>query len=260
MPGSDPERAADIMLERCSPAHHLRRRFTARGTVRRAVLYATARGVVELQGNGARVGDAVLAPGWTDYRRRIEYAAHDVTGVVRDGPNVVSAILGDGWYSGFVGFDLKRAGAHYGTHPELLCELHLEHEDGTRQIVASDESWRASAGPIRYSDLLHGEYYDARREHDGWTEPDYDDGTWPAVLTQPRDDVALVPERAQHYEALHRDVVAAFNRAYVGEDAFIEATRRPSICWRCTWTCCRRNCAQARRSASSPTSSAATGT
>ena len=144
------------------------------------MLYATARGLVELHLNGARVGDAVLAPGWTDYRKRIEYAAHDVTDLLADGANVLAAILGDGWYAGFVGFDLKRAGAHYGTHPELLCELHVEYADGAREVVASDERWRATTGPIRYSDLLHGEHYDARRELGGWTEPDYDDGAWPA--------------------------------------------------------------------------------
>jgi len=197
VPGTEPERAADIMLERCAPAPYLRLSFDVRAPVRRAMLYATARGVVELHVNGTRVGDAVLAPGWTDYRKRIEYAAHDVTELVREGANVLSAILGDGWWSGFVGFDLKRAGAHYGTHPELLCELHLEHADGTLEVVASDERWRATTGPIRYSDLLHGEYYDARRELDGWTAPDFDDRAWPPVVARSRDGVALVPERAQ---------------------------------------------------------------
>ncbi len=197
VPGSEPEIVEDIMLQRCGPAPYLRRAFEAAGGVRRAMLYATARGVHELHLNGARVGDAVLAPGWTDYRTRIEYAAHDVTELVREGANVLAAIVGDGWWSGFVGFDLKRAGAHYGTYPELLCELHLEHEDGTVDVVASDEGWRATTGPIRYSDLLHGEYYDARRELDGWMEPGYDDSGWPAVLVRERDGVALVPERAQ---------------------------------------------------------------
>ncbi len=197
VPGTQPEVAADIMLQRCDPAAHLRRRFSVRGDARRAMLYATARGVVELQVNGARVGDAVLAPGWTDYRRRIEYAAHDVTELLREGANALSAILGDGWYSGFVGFDLKRAGAHYGTHPELLCELHVEYADGTLEVLASDDGWRARTGPIRYSDLLHGEYYDARDELDGWTDPDYDDSDWAPVRTGPLDDTALVPERSQ---------------------------------------------------------------
>ena len=104
VPESNSERAGDIMLERCRPAPFLRRSFAVGRPVRRAMLYATARGLVELHLNGARVGDAVLAPGWTDYRKRIEYAAHDVTELLADGTNVLSAILGDGWYSGFVGF------------------------------------------------------------------------------------------------------------------------------------------------------------
>jgi alpha-L-rhamnosidase len=93
--------------------------------------------------------------------------------------------------------DLKRAGAYYGTCPELLCELHLEYPDGASEVVASDERWRATIGPIRYSDLLHGEHYDARRELDGWTETAYDDSAWPPVRVRLRDGSALVPERAQ---------------------------------------------------------------
>ena len=96
----------------------------------RATLYATARGLLALELNGARVGDAVLSPGWTDYRARIEYATHDVTELLRKGTNVLGAILGDGWYAGMVGFDARRPGNHYGRELELLCELHLEYADG----------------------------------------------------------------------------------------------------------------------------------
>jgi alpha-L-rhamnosidase len=187
VPAAQSERADDEMLERCRPAPFLRRVFAVPRPVRRAMLYATARGLVELHLNGTRIGDAVLTPGWTDYRRRIEYAAHDVTELLSDGTNVLAAILSDGWYSGFVGFDRKRAGARYGTYPELLCEMHLEYADGAREVVASDEQWEATTGPIRYSDLLHGEYFDARREPVDWLP----------VRTRERDGVALVPERGQ---------------------------------------------------------------
>jgi alpha-L-rhamnosidase len=197
IPGEDPEKEADRQLVLANPAPHLRRRFQTSGPVRRAMLYATARGVVELQINGVRVGDSLLAPGWTDYRRRIEYAAYDVTGLLRQGENVLAAILGDGWYAGFVGFDARRAGAHYGEHPELLCELHVEHVGGGVHVVASDAEWRGSTGPIRYSDLLHGEYYDGRRELTGWSEPGYDDDAWLPVKARARDEVLLVPERGQ---------------------------------------------------------------
>ncbi len=188
VPGTDQELdESDLMMRRLQPCPYFRRAFDVAGPVRRAVLYATARGVLELSLNGVRVGDAVLAPGWTDFRRRIEYAAHDVTDLVRAGENVLGAIVGDGWYAGFVGFDARRPGNHYGRELELLCELHLEHADGGRTIVATDGRWEAATGPIVYSDLLMGERYDARREV----------GAWHAVVTRPRDAVALVPERAQ---------------------------------------------------------------
>jgi len=198
VPGTDAELdESDPLMRRLLPCPHLRREFAVSAGVRRATLYATARGVLELELNGARVGDAVLAPGWTDYRKRIEYAAHDVTGLLHAGENVLGAILGDGWYAGFVGFDARRPGNHYGRDPELLCELHLEYEDGGREIVASDARWTAATGPLVYSDLLMGERYDARRELGAWSEPGHEAGAWHPVAVRPRDGVALVPERGQ---------------------------------------------------------------
>ena len=86
-----------------------------------------------------------------------------------------------------VGFALRQPGHHYGREPELLCELHLQYDDGTREIIGSDERWTRDDGPIVYSDLLMGERYDARREL----------GPWHPVAVRPLDDVRLVPERAQ---------------------------------------------------------------
>ena len=101
-----------------------------------ARLYATALGLYEMRLNGARVGDAVLAPGWTDYRQRIAYQTYDVTGLLRPGGNVLGAILADGWYSGFAGFDAKHAGAHYGAAPELLAQLLVRFAGGGETWVA----------------------------------------------------------------------------------------------------------------------------
>jgi len=198
VPGTDEELdASDYMMRRLPPSPYFRRPFAVGGEVRRATLYATARGVLELELNGTRVGDAVLAPGWTDYHERIEYAAHDVTGLVRTGENVLGAIVGDGWYAGFVGMNARRPGNHYGSEPELLCELHLEHADGSRAVVATDGSWRASRGPLVYSDMLMGERYDARRELGAWSAPGFDGAAWHPVATRARDETRLVPERAQ---------------------------------------------------------------
>ena len=90
-----------------------------------------------------------------------------------------------------------RRGNHYGEDPALLCELHVEHEDGSVQVIASDARWRAAAGPLEYSDLLMGERYDARRELGAWSEPGFRDDGWTPVTTTPRDATRLVPERAQ---------------------------------------------------------------
>ena len=76
-----------------------------------ARLYVTALGLYEARLNGHRVGDAFLAPGWTDYGQRVLYQAYDVTSLLATGENVLGAIIADGWYAGFVGFDAKRAGA-----------------------------------------------------------------------------------------------------------------------------------------------------
>ena len=187
----------DKLLRRLLSCPYLRRPFALTGGVRRATLYATARGVLEMELNGTRVGDAVLAPGWTDYRTRIEYAAHDVSALLRDGENVLGAILGPGWYAGFVGMNPLRRGNHYGEDPALLCELHVEHDDGSVRVIGSDESWRAATGPLEYSDLLVGERYDARRELGAWSEPGFRDDGWTPVTAAPLDDVRLVPERSQ---------------------------------------------------------------
>ena len=82
------------------PAPYFRKEFDVSGKVKRAIVYATAQGVFELTLNGQRVGDEVFMPGWTDYRKRIYYRAYDVTDLLKEGPNVLGAILGDGWFRG----------------------------------------------------------------------------------------------------------------------------------------------------------------
>jgi alpha-L-rhamnosidase len=164
----------DPVLNALRPAPHLRRSFTVAGQVASARLHVTALGVYEARLNGQRVGDAYLAPGWTDYNQRVLYQCYDVTGLVRPGENVLGAILGDGWYSGFVGFDAKRAGAHYGNAPELLAQLDITLADGSVQQVVTDGEWTGRTADIRHADLLMGERHDLRLTLDGWDAPDVD--------------------------------------------------------------------------------------
>ena len=149
-------------------------RSTSASRCRSARLYITALGLYEARLNGRRVGDAYLAPGWTDYGKRVHYQAYDVTGLLAEGENVLGAIIADGWYSGFIGFDAKRAGAQYGQAPELLAQLAITLADGSEQWVATDEHWRASFAAIRHADLLMGERHDLRLSRTAGTHPDFD--------------------------------------------------------------------------------------
>jgi alpha-L-rhamnosidase len=184
----------DPVVRALQPAPYLRREFTVDRPVAAARLYATARGLYEMRLNGARVGDAVLAPGWTDYRQRLAYQTYDVTGLLRPGGNVVGAILADGWYSGFAGFDAKRAGQHYGTAPELLAQLVVRFAGGGETWVVTDPQWQVSSGAIRHADLLMGERHELALEPEGWDHPGYDARGWLSVVYGERDETPLVAD------------------------------------------------------------------
>ncbi len=95
--------------------------------------------------------------------------------------NALGAVLGSGWYRGYLGFqDQKNI---YGSDIALLLQLDIRYDDGTTESVRSDGSWKSSTGPIQSSEIYHGEYYDARQEMPGWTQPDFDDTAWEGVTT-----------------------------------------------------------------------------
>ncbi|MEE1774008.1 family 78 glycoside hydrolase catalytic domain [Streptomyces sp. JV185] len=167
-----------------APCPLLRRSFTVPAGARGRV-HVSARGLYELRLNGERVGDAELAPGWTDYRHRVQYQTYDVSALLREGENVLAATVADGWWSGFVGFEPRRAGAHYGSSPQFLAELHLTGPDDRSSVIATDETWRTGTGAIRHADLLMGECHDLRCAADGWELPGFDDSGWsPALVTE----------------------------------------------------------------------------
>ncbi|WEH19733.1 alpha-L-rhamnosidase [Streptomyces sp. VNUA24] len=184
-----PDGEEDAQLDQPSPL--LRHEFDLRGPVRSARLYATALGVYEAELNGSRVGDHVLAPGWTAYDKRLRYQTFDVTGLLRPGRNALGATLADGWFRGRIGFDGKTR-AVYGDRLAFLAQLEVAYEDGTTERVVTDGSWRAATGPVVSAGLYDGEAYDARLERYGWSEPGYDDADWRGVRTLGRDLATLV--------------------------------------------------------------------
>lgn len=184
-----------------APVAQLRHAFRLRGKpVERARLYSTALGVYEAHLNGERVGADRLAPGWTDYAKRVQYQTHDVTELLRSGANTLGVELATGWYAGNVGM----FGPHqYGEIPAFLGQLEVTYRDGTTERVLSGTDWRAATGPITLADLLTGEHYDARRETDGWLRPGFDDTAWAAAAPAVKD---VTPELVAAADAPSRVV------------------------------------------------------
>jgi alpha-L-rhamnosidase len=176
-------------------AGYFRKTFEVDGSVRAARLYATALGSYQAFLNGKRAGKNRLSPGWTDYRKRLQYQTYDVTALLAPGKNALGAVLGDGWYASGLGWNLQRF--VFGPPPlRLLMQLEIEYTDGRRQVIATDGSWRASTGPILSSEIYAGESYDARLEQP-WQHPDFDDASWPGVELAAAPDARLVAQRDQ---------------------------------------------------------------
>lgn len=135
------------------------RSFTCRASVKKAELYITALGLYEAGLNGNRVGKALFTPGWTDYNKRIQYQRYDVTQRIKRGRNRLEVTIGEGWYRGT--FRGAKPRDNYGSRAGLLALLLITYTNGKRQVIPSDASWQCASGPIRYSELYDGEFYDS---------------------------------------------------------------------------------------------------
>ncbi len=159
-----------------APSPYLRKDFTADKEITQARLYVSALGVYEVHINGQKVGDQVLAPGWTEYSKRVPSQTYDVTSLVKQGENAIGAILGGGWYS-----TRLQGGKMWGTSPALLAQLKLTYADGTTSRITTDNTWTAGEGGVRASGIYDGETYDARFDHAGWDQPGFSGGWSTAV-------------------------------------------------------------------------------
>lgn len=132
------------------------------GNTVKARLYCTACGLYEGKLNGSRIGEFVLAPGLTDYRKRIQYQVYDVLHLLKNGKNRLEFTVADGWYRGSVGAWGMRC--YYGKETKLLAQLELTMKDGSVTVIGSDESFRwSNDGQIRFADNKDGEIVNAQK-------------------------------------------------------------------------------------------------
>lgn len=162
------------------PAPMLRRAFEVKPGVASARLYISAAAYARTRLNGEPVSENLLDPGYTAYDKRNLYAAHDVTKHLTEGENVLSAVLGNGFYNAIKPVATWNfENARWRNRARMICELHITYNDGSEQVVKSDDAWRTTAdGPYLQNNIYSGDVYDARKELKGWEKPGFDDSAW----------------------------------------------------------------------------------
>ncbi|MBD3948553.1 family 78 glycoside hydrolase catalytic domain [Tuanshanicoccus lijuaniae] len=169
-------------LERLDAPVYFRREFEVYELVEDALMYITARGIYSAYINGHKVSN-VFAPGYTAYQKHIDYQVIEVSRHLKTGKNVLSFILFDGWYTGKI--EYIGVGQQYGKENSLLAELKLFKNDKVIQTIITDENMRwTDKGPIRFSDLYVGEYYNQAKELTGWLDSEYIEEGWKKVAVK----------------------------------------------------------------------------
>lgn len=169
---------------------------TKQGSIKKARLYVTARGIYEMYINGKRIGEDYFNPGLTQYNVTHLYQTYDVTEMIKpDSRNAMGAMLGEGWWSGnytFSGVNWN----YFGDRQSLLAKLVITYNDESEEIFTTNErDWKYfNGGPVIYGSLFQGEVYDARKEEDvrGWNMAGYDDSKWKKVNEVPLSGTAFV--------------------------------------------------------------------
>ena len=155
-------------------APYMRKKFEAEKPVRRAVLYACGLGCAEYYINGQKISDDYIDPPFTNYEKEVLYRAYDVTGMIAP-KNALTAWLGEGFY------DQSQVWTYNGfTYGKvcLIARLEIEYEDGTRQAIVTDTTWKCKNSPITHNNLYNGETYDARLETPDFADADGSDAGW----------------------------------------------------------------------------------
>ena len=180
------------------PAPLMRKSFQVKDNITSAKAFVTGLGFFEFYLNGKKVGDDCLVPNFTNYTvrenikytyiaidnnfrgHRVMYLAYNITDLLQKNQNVAGAIIGDGFYD-----CTSRWVASFGS-PRFLCQIEITYKDGTKDIICSNDSWKAKESPIVMNGVFDGEIYDANLETEGWATTTYDDSGWKnVVLRQP---------------------------------------------------------------------------
>ena len=167
----------------CPTPVYFRKTVRPGGSVKRAVVYITSRGIYELKLNGVKVGDDYLTPGWTAYQKTLQYQAYDVTASLKRGANEIGVLVSPGWYGSGMGWGSPKSRQRYGSDLGLLMQLEIEYSGGKKETIVTGPDWEMSRkGPVADATYYDGETIDLTASY-SWE---------PAGLLKPAD-ARLVP-------------------------------------------------------------------
>lgn len=188
------EPEVEVEADERKPVPYLRKSFEVKPGLIAARIYQTAHGLYHFWINGKSGTEDCFKPGLTSYYYRIQYQVYDITNLVKEGSNVWSVMLGDGWWRGITGGTVKN---NYGYKLHLLGQIELTYADGTKETVVTDENFKHATGGLLASDMLMGDIYDAALEPVEWMMPGFDDSAWPNVhLAEEHIDSDLIATRS----------------------------------------------------------------
>jgi hypothetical protein len=160
----------------------LRKSFRISKPLEKAMVYISGLGQYNLSLNGEKVSRDIFTPAWSDYDKTVYYNTYALDSLLQEGENVIGILLGNGFYNA-VGNRYRKLWISFGP-PTLFLEMHLHYKDGTKEIIASDQSWKYNLSPITFNDIYGGEDYDARLEQAGWNRAGFNDNSWKPVVIQ----------------------------------------------------------------------------
>ena len=212
-----------------------RKKFTIPEEIISARLYICGLGLYEAYINGEKIGDEYLCPHYNDYDLWLQYQTYDLTGQLQQGENCIGVLLGNGWYKGRFGWS-PWMDSFCGDNCHLICELHMEFADGSRQIIPSDTSWLCAPSPVLQSSIYDGEVWDSRMEIPNWSKVSCNDKRFVSAIVFEADKGRLTPrlsppvkimERIKPIALLHTDAeewVLDFGQEMTGWVAFYNKT------------------------------------
>ncbi len=168
-----------------------------------AVVYVSGLGHYKMDINGKRIGDSEFSPVWSEYDKTVYYNTYDVTQEISSGKNAISVLLGNGF------FNVQRLGRYgklqtsYGA-PQVVLRMDITYQDGSKESITTDTSWKYTLSPITYNSIYGGESYDARLYQKGYEEPNFDDSAWRNTIEVEGPEGVLLPQTMQPVKIMER--------------------------------------------------------